>query len=209
MRCRGRGQYVRGRIVSSWRRLIGLGAALVLTALMTTGQAQAQSQTVNYSASVTVQNTFTVGGWENVTFGTVAAIASPTAGTQASIVMQPITAATTVTQGSGGSDSRLLIIAAPTPGKIMINNAPPNTTFTITPGGTVQLANPANTIHTQFDFTPSAVAMDYNPTTDANGDLNIMIGGTLATRQQQGAGNESEGYADGSYTGTYSVTLAY
>jgi len=196
-------------LVSSWGRLVGLGAALVLTALLTTGQAHAQSQTVNYSASVTVQNTFTVGGWENVTFGTVAAIASPTAGTQAQIVMQPITAATTITQGSGGSDSRLLIIAAPTPGKIMINGAPPNTTFTITPGGTVQLANPASSANTQFDFTPSAVAMDYNPTTDANGDLNIMIGGTLATRVQAGAGDESAGYADGSYTGTYSVTLAY
>ncbi len=51
--------------------------------------------------------------------------------------------------------------------------------------------------------------MDYNPTTDANGDLNIMIGGTLATRVQAGAGDESAGYADGSYTGTYSVTPAY
>ena len=196
-------------MVSSWRRLVGLGAALVVTALLTTGQAQAQSQTVNYSASVTVQNTFTVGGWENVSFGTVAAVAAPTAGTQAQIVMQPITAATTVTQGSGGSASRLLIVTAPAPGKIMINNAPPNTLFTITPGSTVQLVNPASSLDTQFDFTPSAVAMDYNPTTDANGDLNIMIGGTLATRQQQASGSESAGYADGTYTGTYSVTLAY
>jgi hypothetical protein len=196
-------------VVSSWGRLFGLGAAVVVTALLAAGQAQAQSQTVNYSTSVTVQNAFTVGGWENVTFGTIAAIAAPTAGTQAQIVMQPVTGATTITQGSGGSDSRLLIIATPAPGKIMINNAPPNTTFTITPGGTVQLVNPANSANTQFDFTPNAVAMDYNPTTDANGDLNIMVGETLATRLQQAAGSESAGYTDGTYTGTYSVTLAY
>jgi hypothetical protein len=196
-------------LVFSWSRLVGVGAALVVTALLTTGQAQAQSQTVNYSASVTVQNTFTVGGWENVSFGTVAAVAAPTAGTQAQIVLQPITAATTVTQGSGGSASRLLIITAPAPGKIMINNAPPNTTFTITPGGTIQLINPASSTDTQFDFTPSAVAMDYNPTTDATGTLNVMVGGTLATRLQQASGSESGGYADGTYTGTYAVTLAY
>ncbi len=150
-----------------------------------------------------------MGGWEDVTFGTVAAVAAPTAGTQASIVLQPITGATTVTQGSGGSASRLLIITSPTPGKIMINNAPPNTTFTITPGSTVQLSNPANTSATQFDFTPATVAMDYNPTTDASGTLNIMVGGTLATRLQQGSGAESAGYVDGTYTGTYAVTLAY
>jgi len=196
------------RLVHSFRYVWVLGLAVLFAALVA-GQAQAQSQTVNYSTSVTVQNTFSVGGWEDVTFGTVAAVAAPTAGTQASIVMQPVTGATTVTQGSGGSASRLLIITTPTPGKIMINNAPPNTTFTITPGSTVQLSNPANSTATQFDFTPSTIAMDYNPTTDASGTLNIMVGGTLATRLQQASGAESAGYVDGTYTGTYSVTLAF
>jgi hypothetical protein len=196
-------------LVSTWSRVVGLGAALVVTALLTAGQAQAQSQTVSYAASVTVQNTFTVGGWENVHFGTVAAIAAPTAGTQAQIVLGPVSATSTVTQGSGGSASRLLVITAAAPGKIMINNAPPNTTFTITPGSTVQLVNPANSANTQFDFTPSAVAMDYNPTTDATGTLNVMVGGTLATRLQQPSGGESAGYSDGTYTGTYGVTLSY
>ena len=188
-----------------------VAAVIVGTAALAVGAgpAHAQSQTVNYTASITVQNTFNVGGWENVSFGTIAAISSPTAGTQASLVMQPITGTSSLTQGSGGSNSRILIVADPTPGKIMINNAPPNTTFTITSGSTVQLANPASVNATKFDFSPSAVAMDYNPTTDAAGTLNIMVGGTLATRQQQGAGAESAGYVDGTYTGTYSVTLAY
>jgi hypothetical protein len=184
-------------------------AALAVMAMVGSGEAHAQSQTVNYSTSVTVQNTFNVGGWENVSFGTIAAIASPTAGTQASLAVQPITGAQTLTQGSGGSASRILVVANPAPGKIMINNAPPNTTFTITPGSTVQLSNPASATATQFDFSPSAIAMDYNPTTDATGTLNIMVGGTLRTRQQQGSGAESSGYVDGTYTGTYSVTLAY
>ncbi|MEQ8248880.1 MAG: DUF4402 domain-containing protein [Alphaproteobacteria bacterium] len=185
--------------------------AVALTVLATTSvsQAQAQSQTVNYSASVTVQNTFTVGGWESVTFGTVAAIASPTAGTQAQIVMQAIGGAASITQGSGGSESRILTIVAPEPGKIMINGAPPNTTLTITPGSTIQLVNPADSVATQFDFTPTAVAMDFNAVTDSAGDLNVMVGGTLKTRLRQGAGSESGGYTDGTYTGTYSVTLGF
>lgn len=196
------------RLVDSFRFVVVLGVAVLLMALAA-GQAKAQSQTVNYSATVTVQNTFTIEGWEDVTFGTIAAVAAPTAGTQASIVMQPNSGATTVTQGSGGSDSRLLLISTPQPGKIMINNAPPNTTFTITPGSTVQLVNPANSSATQFDFTPAAVGMDFNSTTDASGVLNVVVGGTLATRQQQSAGSESAGYVDGTYTGTYSVTLAF
>ena len=186
-----------------------VAGALMVVAAATLSQANAQSQTVNYSASVTVQNTFSVGGWESVTFGTVAAISSPTAGTQAQIVMQAIGGAASITQGSGGSASRLLTIVAPEPGKIMITGAPPNTTLTITPGSTVQLVNPADANATQFDFTPSAVAMDFNPVTDSAGGLNVMVDGTLKTRLQQGAGSESAGYTDGTYTGTYSVTLGF
>jgi len=197
------------RVVLSRFHVAVAFAALTIGAMLGASQAQAQSQTVNYSASVVVQNTFSVGGWENVTFGTVAAVASPTAGTQAQIVMQPIGGATTITAGSAGSLSRLLVIAPPAPGKIMISNAPPNTTITITPGGTVQLVNPADAVATQFDFTPAAVAMDFNPVTDGAGVLNVMVGGTLTTRVQAGAGSESGGYADGTYTGTYSVTLGF
>ena len=91
----------------------------------------------------------------------------------------------------------------------MITGAPPNTTLTITPGSTVQLVNTADANATQFDFTPSAVAMDFNPVTDSAGGLNVMVDGTLKTRLQQGAGSESAGYTDGTYTGTYSVTLGF
>ncbi len=39
-----------------------VAGALMVVAAATLSQANAQSQTVNYSASVTVQNTFSVGG---------------------------------------------------------------------------------------------------------------------------------------------------
>jgi hypothetical protein len=186
-------------------------AAVAALAVVAFGSqdASAQSQTVNYTASVTVQNTFTVGETTALSLGTVAAVAHPTAGTQANIVLAGNSGATTITQGSGGSLSRLLQIVAPTPGVIAISAAPPSTLFTITQGSTIQLVDPAVTGETTFDFTPAAVCAGFNCTTDASGALTVNVGGTLATRLQTSGGAEDNGYSDGTYTGTYSVTFAF
>ena len=186
-------------------------AAVAALAVVAFGSqdASAQTQTVNYTASVTVQNTFTVGETTALNLGTIAAVAHVSAGTQASLVLAGNSGSTTVTQGSGGSNSRLLEIVAPTPGVIAISAAPPSTLFTITQGSTIQLVDPAVTGETQFDFTPAAVCAGFNCTTDASGALTINVGGTLATRQQTSGGSEDNGYSDGTYTGTYSVTFAY
>ena len=183
-------------------------AALVVMALGAQ-DAKAQSQTVNYSASVTVQNTFTVTQTTPLSMGTVAAVASTTAGTQANIVLAGNSGTATTTQGSGGSASRLLVITNPTPGVVSITNAPPSTLFTITQGSTVQLTDPAQTGETQFDFTPAAVCAAFNCTTSAAGALTVNVGGTLATRVQTSGGAEDNGYSDGTYTGTYSITFAF
>ena len=158
---------------------------------------------------MTVQNTFTVGETTALSLGTVAAVASVTSGTQASIVLAGNSGTTTVTQGSGGSLSRLLQIVAPTPGVIAISAAPPSTLFTITQGSTIQLVDPAVTGETTFNFTPAAVCAGFNCTTDASGALTVNVGGTLATRVQTSGGSEDNGYSDGTYTGTYSVTFAF
>jgi hypothetical protein len=186
-------------------------AAVAALAVVAFGSqdASAQSQTVNYTASVTVQNTFTVGETTALNLGTVAAIAGVTSGTQASIVLAGNSGATTVTQGSGGSSSRLLQIVAPTPGVIAISAAPPSTLITVTQGSTIQLVDPAVTGETTFDFTPAAVCAGFNCTTDAAGALTVNVGGTLATRQQTSGGSEDNGYSDGTYTGTYAVTFAF
>jgi len=186
-------------------------AAVAALAVVAFGSqdASAQTQTVNYTASVTVQNTFTVGQTTALNFGSVAAVASTTAGTQANIVLAGNSGATTVTQGSGGSLSRLLQIVAPTPGVIAISAAPPSTLFTVTQGSTIQLVDPAVTGETTFDFTPAAVCAGFNCTTDAAGALTVNVGGTLATRVQTSGGTEDNGYSDGTYTGTYAVTFAF
>lgn len=170
-------------------------------------EAQAQSQTVNYSASVTVQNTFTVGMTTPLSFGTIAAIADPTAGTQAQLVLSANAGTSAVTNPALPQTSRILAVSAATPGVIAISAAPPSTLITVTNGSTVQLNDPASATETNFDFTPAAVCAAFNCTTDVAGALTVNVGGTLATRQQ--TGTEAGGYTDGTYTGTFSVTFAF
>jgi len=185
-------------------------AAVAATGLMALGaqDAKAQSQTVNYSASVTVQNTFTVGETTALSLGTIAAVADPTgANTQATLVLAGNSGTSTITNGNG--TARILAITAATPGVLSVTNAPPSTAFTVTNGSQIQLNDPAATGETTFNFTPGAVCAGFNCTTDASGALTINVGGTLTTRQQTSGGSEDNGYSDGTYTGTYAVTLAF
>lgn len=169
-----------------------------------TGSALAQSQTVNYSASVTVQNTFNVGMTTPLTFGTVAAVSDTTLGTsQAQIVLQANSGTAAVTQGVGNT-ARLLSIVAPTPGVISIDSAPPSTALTITNGAQISLTNPADANAPGFFFTPSAVGAGFSSTTSATGTLTVNVGGTLTTKQQT-----VSGYSDGTYTGSFAVTFAF
>ncbi|NQV79434.1 MAG: hypothetical protein HQ495_02725 [Alphaproteobacteria bacterium] len=181
-------------------------AALVGTAFLigVSGNAMAQSQTVNYTASVVVQNTFTVGMSTPISFGTVAAVSDTTAGTsQAQIVLQANSGTTAVTQGVGNT-ARLLSIVAPTPGVINISNAPPSTAITITNGAQISLTNPADTNAPGFFFTVSAIGAGFNNTTDVAGALVVNVGGTLTTKQQT-----VSAYSDGTYTGSFAVTFAF
>jgi hypothetical protein len=193
--------------MSIFRRLNVLAiAAFAGSAVLVgvSGAAMAQSQTVNYSASVNVQNTFNVGMSTPLTFGTVAAVSDTTSvGTQAQIVLQANSGTAAVTQGSGNT-SRLLIITALTPGVIDIDSAPPSTAITITNGSQVSLTNPADANAPGFFFTPSAVAAGFNSTTSATGTLIVNVGGTLTTKQET-----VSAYSDGTYTGTFSVTFAF
>ncbi|MEQ8248172.1 MAG: hypothetical protein RID42_10895 [Alphaproteobacteria bacterium] len=181
-------------------------AAVAALAVVAFGaqDAKAQSQTVNYTASVTVQNTFTVANTTPLSFGTVAAVSDTTLGTsQAQIVLQANSGTAAVTQGVGNT-SRLLSIVAPTPGVISISAAPPSTALTITNGAQISLTNPADGTAPGFFFTPSAVGAGFSSTTSATGTLTVNVGGTLTTKQQV-----SGAYSDGTYTGTYAVTFAF
>ncbi|CAN0587188.1 unnamed protein product, partial [Laminaria digitata] len=98
-------------------------AAVAALAVVAFGSqdASAQSQTVNYTASVTVQNTFTVGQTTALSLGTIAAVADPTAGTQAQLVLSGNAGTSAVTNPALPQTSRILAITAATPGVIAIS----------------------------------------------------------------------------------------
>lgn len=73
-----------------------------------------------------------------------------------------------------------------TPGVVTITGAPPFTAMTIT-----------------VLTTMNATGLGYSLTTDAAGELVIQIGGTLTTQQTANL------YTDGTYTGTYVITVSY
>ena len=185
-------------------------AAVAVLAVVSFGSqdASAQSQTVSYTASVTVQNTFTVGQTTALSLGTIAAVADPTAGTQATMVLSGNAGTSLITNPALPQTSRILKITAGTPGVISVSAAPPATLFTVSSSAAaIQLNDPASSSETQFDFLPAPVCAAFNCTTDAAGTLSINVGGTLTTRQK--TGTEAGGYTDGTYTGTYAVTLAF
>lgn len=185
--------------------LMAFGAAAAAFVAFGSQEASAQAQTATYSAQVTVQNAFTIGETTPLNLGTIAAISSNTAGTQALLTLNSGTGVTSVVQGSGGSLSRILAIAPATRGQISVTNAPPSTLLTVSnPGSTYNLSNPAAPAGTpNLVFTPGYTAVGFNYTTSATGALSINVGGTLATAQSANA------YVDGTYTGTYQVQISY
>jgi len=185
--------------------LLAFGAVAALVAAFASQEASAQSQTATYSAQVTVQNAFSIGETTPLNLGTIAAISNVTAGTQATLSLNAGTGVTTVVQGSGGSSSRILAIAPATRGQISVTNAPPSTLLTVSnPGSSYNLTNPAAPAGTPaLSFTPAYAAVGFNYTTSATGALSINVGGTLATVASANA------YADGTYTGTYQIQIAY
>ena len=97
-----------------------------------------------------------------------------------------------------------------TPGVVTITGAPPFTAMTITVLTAVTLQNPATVGEATFTADLDATGLGYSLTTDAAGELVIQIGGTLTTEV---AGMDENGiakvYTDGTYIGTYSLTVSY
>lgn len=194
--------------MTAFLKKVGLavfGAAFAVIVAFGSKEAAAQAQTATYSTQVTVQNAFSIGQWDPLNLGTIAAISSSTAGTQAQLNLNAGTGVTIVTQGSGGSASRILAIAPATRGVIHVKDAPPDTLLTVSnPGSTYNLTNPAAPAGTPaLVFTPAYAAVGFNYTTSSTGKLNINVGGILAT---QASANP---YVDGTYTGTYQLQVSY
>lgn len=188
----------------SARATFGLLAIAMIAAFLAATPAMAQSRISTYSTQVIVQNAFTIAETTPLNLGTIAAISSNTAGTQAAINLNPGTGATSYAQGLGGSGSRLLAVAPPTRGMVAVTHAPPNTVLTVSnPGASYDLTNAAAPGTPPLVFTPAYAAVGFNYVTSASGTLNINVGGTLTTTQSPIA------YVDGVYSGGYQLQITY
>lgn len=161
-------------------------------------QAQAPSETANFSVSVTVDNSFTLGS-RGLSFGTIAVTASTT--DSSSITINGNDGATTV---SNGTYSRIIVVEPGTPGDADVTGAPPNTLMTVS-----ITSNPTTVVHetdgaaATFSAVMNAYGAGYNFTTDAAGAMTFVVGGTLTTSTAGGT------YTDGVYTGSYTVSVTY
>jgi len=196
-----------------WTTAVGGGMAVAMVFGASQAMAVTATNTENYTVSVTVDNAFTMTETTPVSFGTISALSGVTNSavltlngqTGVGVVVNP-------TDAGGAPLAHIIVITDGTPGVVTITGAPPSTTMTITNPTAVTLDNPATTGEATFSADMNATGLGYLVTghhvllthpTDAAGELVIQIGGTLTTQQTANL------YTDGTYTGTYSLVVAY
>jgi hypothetical protein len=141
-----------------------------------------------------------------ISFGTISAFADGT--DTAVLTMNGQTGVGVVTEV--GTAASIIVITAGTPGVITITSAPPSTAMTIADPSSVTLDNPATTGEATFAADLNATGLGYVTTTDEAGELVIQIGGTLTTEVAgMDSGGIAKSYTDGTYTGTWSLTVSY
>jgi spore coat protein U-like protein len=179
--------------------------AVVAFSLTTTAQAQ---ETVTSTATVVVQNAFNLTEVRGLDFGTIVALRDGAGGGAVSNIVVGADAdnATTVTNAGGANDDRIIEITAGNRAEYSISAAIPSTAFNITlPSAPVAL-NCAACSGAQEDFSVSSFVDDggdNSVTTDGTGAASFFVGAQLDTV----AGTAV--YEDGTYTGTYDVTVAF
>jgi len=193
--------FKQGRV---WTTAVGGGMAVAMVFGASQAMAVTATEQDNYTVSVVVDNAFTMTETTPVSFGTISALSGVTNAavltlngqTGVGMVVNP-------TDAGGAPLARIIVITDGTPGVVTITGAPPSTAMTITDPAAVTLDNPATTGEATFAADLNATGLGYVTTTDAAGELVIQIGGTLTTQQTANL------YTDGTYTGTYSLVVAY
>lgn len=149
--------------------------------------------------SAQVQSTLTLTEEQALSFGVVAAF--PTAGGTARLTLSPRGSLSSVSTGG----ARLLALTGAQAGKFQLSSAAPNTSININvqtgsifmTHTTLGLAS-ARFVVKDFTTFPASPAQ-----TNALGALSISVGASLETEAT------SQGYADGEYRGSYTLTVSY
>jgi len=157
-----------------------------------------------FTATATVSNVITVTETTPLSFGTLSVIGgdvndvAPTA----TLTVPNDGTADQINNVSQGTNAKITIISGVTPGVLQISGAAADSAISIAAGPKTTLAHPTGPA---LDFTPEVggpAAAFGATTTDAAGELTLYVGGALSTQ-------ETVTYIDGTYSGTYEVTLSY
>jgi len=190
----------------AWTTAVGGTMAVAMVFGASQAMAVTATNEENYTVSVVVDNAFTMTETTPVSFGTISAFADST--DTAVLTLNGQTGIGVVTEV--GTAASIIVITAGTPGVVTITSAPPSTAMTIANPASVTLDNPATTGEATFAADLNATGLGYVTTTNAAGELVIQIGGTLTTEAAgQDSGGIAKSYTDGTYTGTYVMTVSY
>jgi hypothetical protein len=168
--------------------------------------------TVNANASVTVAGTLNITKVADLNMGSIVAVGGATGDTQPTLV---VPANTATAPSRTNNDGNIVIITPGTPASFEITGAAANTAITITtPVAPVLLSDPSKAPGTSQTFSlgtwttyPTVSAAPFTNETNASGTLAFNVGATLsATDTNNTAGGA---YDDGTYTGTFTVTVSY
>jgi hypothetical protein len=166
------------------------------------------------TASVIVQNSFTVTQTTPLSFGTVVAFANDLATTNdvSTLVVSanPATADVIV----NGTKSKLVTVVAGTPATFTIAGAAPNTALTITVPAAFTLTDPSSTDSKNFGVgtfttfvTTSGTPFTFD--TDGGGAMVFNMGATLTTDATLTGTDVAVAYSSVTFTNTYTMTVNY
>ena len=190
-------------------------------AVLGAGNLMAEETLAGITATVSVENTFTFTQQTDLDFGQIAANAA-TDGVDVSTLLLPANPNESVTVTSGTGDvSFINMMTDATSGAFIIEGAAPNTNLTIDFPGEIQLTETTGATTTQFtvdDWTAYMTSgnnldTDYdagtpNLTTGGDGKVAFNLGATLSTDIRTAAENLGT-YENGSYSGTFDLTVHY
>lgn len=174
----------------------------------------ANAETIEGSASVTVQNAITIAQTTALSFGTIAAIADDngTSPKSATLVMGLDGVSVVTSDG----DAQITEITTGNAGVFTISGAAAQTDLTITlPSSDIDLVDPSGTESKKFKvgtFAKGVVSgggSGFSFTTDDNGELVFSVGATLTTDVAGSGSGAADAYADTTYTGAYDVEVNY
>ena len=190
----------------------------ILTALFAASiigvAATAQAETVTGTASLTVQNAFSLVETTQLSFGTItvaAATGTHASADDATMVLSP-EGGTPVITNAAATGGAIGSIVAGTPATFDVSGAAPFTDLVVTMTAGTTLTNaaapPGNGAFTLSAFAAretgatSNIASLGNITTDLNGAKSFTLGATMTI-------DGSSDYIDGLYSGTYNVEVSY